>query len=51
MVPEQVYIAAFPEDGVTQGALLRVLDGADDDRTRALEPVATFTPHRREATM
>ena len=51
MVPEQVFIAAFPEDGVTQGALLKVLDGADDDRSRALESVATLAPHRREATM
>jgi hypothetical protein len=49
VTPDQVSIAAFPEDGVTQGALLRVLDGVDDDRTPALEAVATFAPQPREA--
>jgi hypothetical protein len=49
LVPRQVHVAAFPEDGITQGALLRVLDGADD-RARVLEPLTTLTP-RRKATM
>jgi hypothetical protein len=51
MSADQVCIAAFPEDGVTQGALLRVLDGSDDERTRVLESVTTFGAQQRKATM